>query len=464
MFSLQLWCRAWYRPICGSKVPTCQVTAIGYNLGQAISTTCSANAGADRDRPPIKYSRRPDRKEYMGGSSVFSAGAAKTRSDRNKELIRDKPSTSRIPSIRVAMPSEPLSVDSWSSLRLDYEYLRNFEGLVMDQMIKHNTDLDIVKSFISYVAVKEGDIPYKLLLRYLVLCVQQKKTHEIYDVCDIMKMKYGTLDTGAHSLLIKGLSDTDRWQEAIASLEAIKKASTPSARNYGECIKGAIKHRESELAWKLYDEMLRRDLQLPEDAIQSLFNADQDLQDEAFRNRLYDLLKRFREAQIYPGQPLMKTIKSWFERIPNETWKGQLTKATDTGRCQACKEQLESIHLTPEEYKTLKKAVINIIIKGEDTFRKTTPEELQAFLKFVDSQPPYDIMVDGLNIAYLCRRNTLSTPHWSGAINVSPCPRSYTHLPGLHRLPTPLQLVTGGKSEFASQELHASLRARTRLS
>ncbi|XP_077118995.1 mitochondrial ribonuclease P catalytic subunit isoform X2 [Ranitomeya variabilis] len=410
MFSLQLWCRAWYRPICASKVPACQVTAAGYNRAQAISTTCGANARADRDGTPIKYPRRPDRKEYMRGSSVFSAGAAKTRSDRNKELISDKPSTSRTAGTRVAIPAEPLSVDGWSNLRLDYEDLRNFEGLVMDQMIKQNTDLDVAKSLLSYVAVREGDVTYKLLLRYLVLCVQQKKTREIYDVSDIMKMKYDTLDTGAHSLLIKGLSDTDRWQEAIASLETIKKASTPSARNYGECIKGAIEHRESELAWTLYDEMLQRDLLPPEDAIQSLFNADQDLQDEAFRNRLYDILKCFREDQIYPGQPLMKTIKSWFERIPNETWKGQLTKATDAGHCQACKEQLESIHLTPEEYNTLKKAVINIVIKGEDTFRKTTPEELQAFLKFVDSQPPYDIVVDGLNIAYLSRKNTLSTP------------------------------------------------------
>ncbi|KAM4014642.1 mitochondrial ribonuclease P catalytic subunit [Anomaloglossus baeobatrachus] len=404
MLSLQLWCRAWYRPICASMV-----AAAGHVPVQTISTTCGANARADRGGPPGKYPRQSDRKEYMRVSSVFSAGAAKTRSDKNKGLLGDKPSVAPVLD-RIAMPPEPLSVDGWSNLQLQYEHYRDFTGLVMDQMIRNNTDVDVAKSLLSYVAVKEGDITYKLLLRYLVLCVQQKHTREIYDVCDIMKGKYDMLDTGAHSLLIKGLSATDRWQEAIASLETIKKASTPSARNYGECIKGAMEHRERELAWTLYDEMVHKDLVPPEDAIQSLFNADQDLQDEASRKRLYNILADFRKNQIYPGQPLMKTIKSWFERIPNETWKGQLTKATDSGHCQACKEQLESIHLTPEEYNTLKKAVIDAVIKGEDTFRKTTPEELKKFLQFVDSQPPFDIVVDGLNVAYLSRGNSLSTP------------------------------------------------------
>ncbi|XP_056402268.1 mitochondrial ribonuclease P catalytic subunit isoform X2 [Hyla sarda] len=418
MLSLLI-CRSWYRTVCALKVPLHQVTSAFmpyinagpvYNPVQTISATCSANAHANKPGSYSKYPRQPEGKEYMRGSSVFNAGAAKTRSDKNKALTGAKPSATRLTDNKIALPSEPLSVDGWHSLKLEHEGYGSFEDYAMGLMIKKNTDIDIAKSLLSYVAVKEGDVTYKLLLKYLVLCVQQKQNKEIYDVCDIMKIKFDTLDTGAHSLLIKGLSETDRWREAIASLESIKKADTPSARNYGECIKGAIVHREDKLAWTLYDEILHRDFIPPEDAIQSLFNADQDLQDEDFRRKLLGILTYFRENQIYPGQPLMKTIKSWFERTPNETWKGQLTKVTDNGHCQACKEQLESSHLTPEEHSILKNAVIESVIKGEDIFRKTTPGELQTFFKFVDSRPPYDIVVDGLNVAYLSRKVPLSTP------------------------------------------------------
>ncbi|XP_075700943.1 mitochondrial ribonuclease P catalytic subunit [Rhinoderma darwinii] len=426
MLSLQLCFRSWFRTTCANKVPGCQATAAFmpfisrvpvYSPVQTISTTYRANAREDKDGSFIKYPRNSERKEYMRGSSVFYAGAAKTRSQKNKELIGDSLSATPLMDRKITLPSEPLGVDGWSNLNLQYKGYGNFEDHAMDQMIKGNTDLNIAKSFLSYVAVKEGDITYKVLLKYLVLCVHQKQTKEINDVSDIMKSKFDTLDTGAHSLLIKGLSETDHWREAIASLETIKKTGTPSARNYGECIKGAITHREDELAWTLYDEMLRRHLVPPEDTLQSLFNADHDSQGETARNRLIGVLMYLRENQIYPGQPLMKTIKSWFERTPNATWKGQLTKVTDNGHCQACQELLESIHLTPEEYKTLKEVVIDTVIKGEDTFRKTTPEELQTFLTFVDSKPPYDIVVDGLNVAYLSRKNPCSTP----LLNVVSC-------------------------------------------
>ncbi|XP_044127799.1 mitochondrial ribonuclease P catalytic subunit [Bufo gargarizans] len=421
MLSLQLCSRSWCRAIGANRVPVCLTTAgfmpyisrvPVYNPVQTISATCSVNAArVDRDGSSVKYPRQSERKEYLRGSSVFSAGAAKTRSDKNRDLTAGgKGLSARVNDGKVALPPGPLTADGWKNLKLDHKEDSNFEDHAMAQMIKTNADIDIAKSLLSYVAGKDGDVTYKLLLKYLVLCVQQKQIKEIYDMCDIMKMKFQTLETGVHSLLIKGLCNTDRWREAIDSLETLKKAGTPSARNYGECIKGAIDHRDDELAWTLYDEMLQRDLVPPEESIQSLFNADQDLQDQDFRDRLIGVLRYFRESQIYPGQPLMKTIKSWFERIPNETWKGQLTKVTDSGHCQACKEPLESIHLTPEEYSTLKKVVIDSVIKGEDTFRKTTPEELQTFLKFVDSQPPYDIVVDGLNVAYLSRTNPLSTP------------------------------------------------------
>ncbi|XP_071971605.1 mitochondrial ribonuclease P catalytic subunit [Engystomops pustulosus] len=417
MLSIQLSCRSLYRTICASKLPVCHATAISmpcikpvYTPVQTISVTCTVSARVDRDSPHVKYPRQSERKEYIRGSSVFSAGAAKTRSDKNKDLEGSKPSTPRTKNSKIVLPTEPLNADGWNKLKLDNKSDGNFEDHVIDQMIKKNSDLDIAKSLLSFVAVRDGDVTYKLLLKYLVLCVQQKRSAEIYDVYEILRMKFDSLETGAHSLIIKGLSETDHWREAIASLETLKKAGTPSSRNYGECVKGAIEHREPQLAWKLYDEMLHRDMTAPEDTIQSLFNADQDLQDEDFRTRLFGILTYFRENQIYPGQPLMKTIKSWFERNPNETWKGQLAKVTDSGHCQACKEQLESIHLTPEEYDTLKKAVIDSVIKGEDTYRKTTPAELQTFLKFVDSRPPYDIVVDGLNVAYLTRNNPLSTP------------------------------------------------------
>lgn len=37
---------------------------------------------------------------------------------------------------------------------------------------------------------------------------------------------------------------------------------------------------------------------------------------------------------------------------------------------------------------------------GADIFRKTTPEEIKEFKNFVKMTAPYDIVIDGLNIAF----------------------------------------------------------------
>lgn len=41
----------------------------------------------------------------------------------------------------------------------------------------------------------------------------------------------------------------------------------------------------------------------------------------------------------------------------------------------------------------------NVII-GRDVFLRTNPEELEIFKKFVNKMENYDIVMDGLNVAY----------------------------------------------------------------
>ncbi|KAM9294443.1 mitochondrial ribonuclease P catalytic subunit [Gastrophryne carolinensis] len=362
-----------------------------------ISTSRLANARLDEEVLQIKGKR---------GTSIFSAGSSKQRASRNKG---DQPPLSQDHApIRIPVPPEPLSPDAWQSFKETTNFSGNFEQRVLEEMIKSDSNLDVAKSLLSYVAAKDGDLSYSLLVKYLVLCIQHNAVAEVCDVYDIMKVKYPVLDTGACSLFIKGLGRTERWREAVDILQTMKKVAPISARNYADCLIAATEHRDLPLAWTFFDEILQNNLQPPEDAIQSLFDTPQDLQEEDYRQRLIAILYYFRENQIYPGEKLMTSINAWFESVPKETWRGKLTKVTDGGHCQACKQQLESIHLTAAEYATLKNAVIERIIKGEDTFRKTTPQELQKFLQFVNARPPYDIVVDGLNVAYLSRKAVLS--------------------------------------------------------
>ncbi|KAJ8929372.1 hypothetical protein NQ314_017953 [Rhamnusium bicolor] len=82
---------------------------------------------------------------------------------------------------------------------------------------------------------------------------------------------------------------------------------------------------------------------------------------------------------------------------------------THTGICKSCQRKLDNFDLTTDEFNDLKNRVIENVIVGRDLFVKTNPEELERFKEFVRSMGKFDVVLDGLNIAYSA--GTKQPPH-----------------------------------------------------
>ncbi|XP_043930056.1 mitochondrial ribonuclease P catalytic subunit [Protopterus annectens] len=348
-------------------------------------------------------------KRDRGCVSVFLAGSAKRRAENNvngynKLAITDvEPKTERI-----KIPTSPLNVREWKELKDESGNLRRFEIRVMELLLSKNGDISVGKSLLNFVVVENGTIEYELLLKYLALCVQQNNSAEIFDVYDIMKTAFKTLDTGAYRLLIKGFSRTERLAECLSCLESIKKVITPSSRNYGDVMVCALAQKEANTAWSLYEEMLRSNLIPNLETIEALFSSGRNFSDTDYTTKLINTLLLLRDNQIFPDESLMLAVKSWFESLPGQQWEGQLTAVPRGSQCPSCGTQLESILLSEEEYLQLQSRIMNDVIHGTDVFKKTTPEELERFQKFVKRCPPFDVVIDGLNVANISSKERQS--------------------------------------------------------
>ncbi|NXA12740.1 MRPP3 ribonuclease, partial [Sapayoa aenigma] len=301
----------------------------------------------------------------------------------------------------VQPPEKPLQAEEWNRLRENFRSPEIFEEVMLNSMIRCNSPIDVAKSLLTHVAKCNGDIAYRTLVKYLTLCVQQRQVSEIRDVYHIMKGKFKVLESGAYNLLIKGLSDSDEWRMALTLLEEAKKIMIPSRTSYEFCIKAASRHQEMKLAFELYREMLAKEVVPTLDVLQSFFDFSRGLKGAELQKELFGILLYLREKQIYPHETFMQSIKLWFESIPGGNWKGHLTNIKDSGKCPVCKHQLEDSDLTEEEYSILSERIIRDVIHGTDTFRKTSPQEFEAFQTFVENRLPFDIVIDGLNVSHI---------------------------------------------------------------
>ncbi|XP_026781797.3 mitochondrial ribonuclease P catalytic subunit isoform X2 [Pangasianodon hypophthalmus] len=342
--------------------------------------------------------------------SVFAAGNArrtaeilkrKSGADQDRDQDPDQVSTGSLKgraAFTAQIPDRALSVSEWRDLKSSSSRPERFELRMMEGMLADTeADISVAKSLLNYVAAENGTLPYELLLKYLALCVSGGHHSEVSDVYDIMKSCFKTLDTGAYSLFVKGLSHTERWREALIILEDIKKVITPSSRNYGDAVTGAVLHGDRETAWRLYGELMDQGLMPNQETWRCLFESG--VSQRAHKDELLAILTYMRENQIYPEEKLVRSIKAWFESLPDENWRGKFTSVDPGGVCRSCGTELESIQLTEEEYNQLKHRVMEDVIEGRDVFNKTTPEELESFKSFVQKRPAFDVVIDGLNVA-----------------------------------------------------------------
>ncbi|XP_029543673.2 mitochondrial ribonuclease P catalytic subunit-like isoform X1 [Oncorhynchus nerka] len=328
--------------------------------------------------------------------SVFASGTAKRTAEYQKKRAEEEPDFPR-KNKRVKPPDHPLTASEWKSLKLTSPNPDRFDVRMMSSMLADGTDINVAKSLLAYVAMDTGTLSYELLLRYLTLCVGSGHHSEVFDMYDIMRSRFRTLDTGASSLFIKGFSRTERWKEALTILENIKRAITPSPRNYGDTIAGAVLHGDGDTAWALYAELMEKGLIPNQETWQALFQCG--LSHQGHEDGLQSILLHMRDNQIYPEETLAKDIKAWFESHPEQKWIGSWSTVDPRGVCRSCQAELESIQLSREEYAQLKDRVMGDVIQGRDVFNKTTPEELESFKNFVKRKPAFDVVIDGLNVA-----------------------------------------------------------------
>jgi Protein-only RNase P len=86
----------------------------------------------------------------------------------------------------------------------------------------------------------------------------------------------------------------------------------------------------------------------------------------------------------------------------------QETKVDSKGKCQGCRLRLKPLpKLSADQFAELRDAFMEkSIMRNGNIFLNSTPEELDAYQKFLalHAAKPFDVVIDGLNVAHITKQ------------------------------------------------------------
>lgn len=312
----------------------------------------------------------------------------------------------------VIKQSKSLSNSEWNTIRESVLNMgsvineKNIDGFIMRCCVILQS-FACGKSYLKYLSSSTSS-PFNLsvIKNFFWLCYVCRSSCTDKDLSDIdnmyeyIKTNYPILDANTAECIVMGLSVTKHWKDYTKYFEIIQETCTPSSHVYSAVIEAAFLNSDFELGWQLMEEMVVNDKK-PTD---NVYNTWLQITNKRNVNVSLEMLFKFlSNYDIKLPKSLAVKVKETFDSnrpIGKHRIGSAFTSITTRGMCKNCRVSLSQIALTTHEFNTLRNAFLNPVLTGKDIFLKTRPEEFSEYQKFLERTSPYDIALDGLNIAY----------------------------------------------------------------
>jgi mitochondrial ribonuclease P protein 3 len=126
--------------------------------------------------------------------------------------------------------------------------------------------------------------------------------------------------------------------------------------------------------------------------------------DYSLRNRETCLANIHKMLNFVEANKIMlseKTVRKLEEVLQQFDYKTSTSTITPKYQCSNCQRTLNQLEVTNEEFYKVRDSFMDKVLIRKDVFLKSSPTEIERFLAFLDKNvQPYDIIIDGLNVAY----------------------------------------------------------------
>jgi len=194
-----------------------------------------------------------------------------------------------------------------------------------------------------------------------------------------------------------GFCCTPLWRESVQYLKALKNRSDITMNTLVCIITKAFDEAEIDLGWTLTQDIFNRHETLPIAIFAAWFNLCE-------KNNNFSHLKVLeflRDNECIVRIDLAELIQEKFKQFGSQITTTVINH--NNGKCKNCNQVLKPVRVTTSEFKMLQERFMSNVMIGKNIFNNSSPQELNDFKDFIEMTGPYDVVVDGLNLAYAYR-------------------------------------------------------------
>ncbi|XP_031341953.1 mitochondrial ribonuclease P catalytic subunit [Photinus pyralis] len=242
-------------------------------------------------------------------------------------------------------------------------------------------------------------------LFYLANCGNAaiRNEDEIYSLYKSMRAQFKVFDAVSCENIIHALSITRYWRECLQLLDEMRITCDPNRPTYSVIAAACFRNGAEDLGWQFLNECANSGN--PPLSVAYLAYIDAYEHNEPLK-RMEVLFSFFRQYEIECDIQVANRLIGLYQNL---NLNAKHTSFYNSAKCKNCRTTLRKSELTESEFEALKDAIFKNIIVGSNVFYKSTPAELEQFKQFTANMKSYDVVIDGLNVAYTV--GTKQSPH-----------------------------------------------------
>ncbi|KYN34469.1 Mitochondrial ribonuclease P protein 3 [Trachymyrmex septentrionalis] len=303
-----------------------------------------------------------------------------------------------------------LSIIKWKSIRENILQENTkitpsiVDSVIIDMCVKH-FHVNNAIAYFKFLKENNYSLNAGVIGKYLKLYVLKRNSLTDADKIEIVKtyndlrQKYQYLDSVTAEECIMSLCLTNEWEKTQDIIEMMKITSSPGTAIYSALANAAFRNGKPDIAWKALTNIVLRKL-IPQKHVYLSHLQYCQLEDaKFFNNRMEEMFHFWSKHNIIPYNQIIRAYANTAIKYGWST--DRITISKKTGNCKHCGYFLSKITLSEDEFQELVKFVMDRIIIGSDIYNKTNPKELLKFKEFIENTKPFDVIIDGLNLAYM---------------------------------------------------------------